>query len=329
MKKWLVAGILVLFAVFGLVACGDTGSGSDSGFKVGMALTGSKTDGGWNQSAYEGLVEIKDKLGADIVFNENTQPSDYEKILRDYAKDGCTLVIGHGFEFSDGAKVVAAEYPDVKFVVTSSDVTNGTNLGSIQNNAWEAGFLQGAFAALFYEGETVGTVGGQEIPPIKNSMVGFDAGAKYISPDIKVLQATTGNFEDANKVKEQSLSMFQQGASILMVNADHAARGAYEAAKEKSKYAIGSIAPEYEQYPETLIACGEVDMPKAILQVATDVKEGNFSGEYYLKGVKDGIVSLTYNPALEDKVPEAVKTKITELTNEIKDGKLNVMDYIK
>ena len=145
-------------------------------------------------------------------------------------------------------------------------------------------------------------------------MEGYEAGAKYIKPDIKVLSATNGSFDDVNKVKEQSLSMFQQGASILMVNADHAARGCYEAAKEKGKFAIGSIAPEDEQYPETLIACGEVNMPKAIFQVAQDVKDGKFRGEYYLKGVEDDIVSLTYNPALESTIPEAVKTKITELT---------------
>ncbi|WP_162473757.1 hypothetical protein [endosymbiont 'TC1' of Trimyema compressum] len=50
MKKWLGIGILVIFSLFGLVACGDSSSGSGDGFKVGMALTGSKTDGGWNQS---------------------------------------------------------------------------------------------------------------------------------------------------------------------------------------------------------------------------------------------------------------------------------------
>ena len=260
MKKWLGIGILVIFSLIGLVACGDSGSSSTDGFKVGMALTGSKTDGGWKQSAYEGLVQIQDKLGAEIVFNENTQPSDYEKILRDYTKEGCALVIGHGFEFTDGAKVVAEEYPDVKFVVTSSEVSNGKNLGSIQNNAWEAGFLQGAFAALFYEGETIGTVGGQEILPIKNTLQGFEAGAKYINPDVKVSSAYTGDFDDASKVKEQALTMMGQGADLVMVSANNAGRGAYEAAKDKGKYAIASIAADFDSYTESLIACGEADM---------------------------------------------------------------------
>ena len=85
--------------------------------KLGWAFTGSKTDDGWCQTAYEGLMKIKSQLGAEVIFNENTQLSDYEKILRDYAKEDCQVVIGHGYEFTDGAKIVAEEFPDVKFIV--------------------------------------------------------------------------------------------------------------------------------------------------------------------------------------------------------------------
>ena len=173
-----------------------------------------------------GLMKIKDQLGADVIFNENTQPSDYEKILREYAKEGCQVVIGHGYEFTDGAKIVAEEFPDVKFIVTGTDIGNGKNLGSIQNNYYQSGFLQGVFATNMSEAG----VGGQEIPPIKNDILGYDAGAKYAKADVQVLTAMTGSFDDANKLKEQSLSLMNQGADIVMVDADH---GGYDAAKEK------------------------------------------------------------------------------------------------
>ncbi|AMP21133.1 hypothetical protein AZF37_08155 [endosymbiont 'TC1' of Trimyema compressum] len=327
-KKWLLAIGFVFLAAIGLVACSGGSSAGGDNFKVGMAFTGSKTDGGWCQTAYEGLMKIKSQLGAEVIFNENTQPSDYEKILRDYAKEDCQVVIGHGYEFTDGAKIVAEEFPNVKFIVTSTDIGNGKNLGSIQNS-YQSGFLQGIFAANMSDVGVVAGVGGQEIPPIKNDILGYDAGAKYAKADVQVLTAMTGSFDDANKLKEQSLSLINQGADIVMVDADHAGRGGYEAAKEKGHYAIGSIAPEYDAYKDSLIACANIDMATAILQTVELVKEGKFEGKNYLKGVEDGIVTFTYNPALEDKVKPVAKEAVEKAVKEIKDGKLDVMKYIK
>lgn len=60
---------------------------------------------GWNQSAFAGLEKIEKELGEEILYNENTQPSDYEKILREYVKQDCDLIVGHGYQFVDASKV--------------------------------------------------------------------------------------------------------------------------------------------------------------------------------------------------------------------------------
>ena len=84
----------------------------------------------------------------------------------EYAKQGCSLVVGHGYQFTDASKVVASEFPDVDFVVTSTTIENGTNLGLVLLDNREQGFLQGALAALMNESKTLGVIGGQDIPPI-------------------------------------------------------------------------------------------------------------------------------------------------------------------
>ena len=217
----------------------------------------------------------------------------------------------------------------MKFVITSTEISNGTNLASIWMNYYQKGFLQGSFAALMSETNILGSIGGQDIPPIKKTLQGFEGGAKYINPDVKVSSAYTGDFDDASKVKEQALTMMGQGADLVMVSANNAGRGAYEAAKDKGKYAIDSIAADFDSYTDSLIACGEADMATAIFQVAVAAKNGTYEGKNYLKGVVDGFVRLTYNPALEDKIPADVKSKMDEITASIKDGTLKVEDYIK
>jgi len=128
MKK----GLILLFAVFAailLVGCGKTAEKEKDAIKVGLLLTGPTTDGGWNESAYNGLKQIEEKLGAEISFAESVQATDYEKTMRDYAKAGNDVIIGHGFQFATAGKAIAEEYPDIIFIITSATVTKHMNLG--------------------------------------------------------------------------------------------------------------------------------------------------------------------------------------------------------
>ncbi|MDD2370558.1 MAG: BMP family protein [Firmicutes bacterium] len=320
--------IITLILSFFLVACSNASNEETKTFKVGLLLTGPSTDGGWNQSAYDGLTQIKDELGAEVSYAESVQATDYEKTMREYAKDGNNLIIGHGYQFVSAAEVVAAEYPDITFIVTSATITNDKNLGSINNAYTETGFLQGAFAAMMTKTNVVAAVGGMEIPPIVNCLAGFKAGAIYINPNIKALSAVTGSFDDANKAQEQAKAFIAQGADVLMADANQAGRGVYVAAEEKGLWAISSIAAEYDDYTKGLIACGTADMAKAIFQTAKEVQDGTYTAAYKENGIKEGICDLTYSPTLKSNIPAEVLDKIDQIKKDIVDGKIDVAKLI-
>jgi basic membrane protein A and related proteins len=327
MKKGLIL-VLAIFAAIALVGCGKTADEKEV-LKVAVALTGARTDGGWNQSAYEGLVRIEKELGAEISFNENTQAADYEKILREYAKAGNNVVIGHGFQFSDGALKVGEEFPDVTFIVTSTNVTNNKNVGSLNNNYLQAGFLKGALAAYMTKTNVVGGIGGADIPPIQNDMKGYVAGAKYVNPDIKVVTAITGDGTDANKAKEQALTFVGQGADILMANANAASRGVHLAAEEKGIYSLASIAAEYDTFNKGLIACSIADMAKAIFQAVESIDQGTYEAKFQLMGIKEGIVDLTYSPTLKSKISAEILDKVADLRAKLLSGEIDVTKLVQ
>ncbi len=323
MKKVLFL-VFALLAAIALVGCGKTAE-KEEAFKVALIINGSKTDGGWSQIAYDGLLKTEEKLGAEISVSENTKASDFEKVFRTYAKEGNNLIIGHGFEFGDAAMAVADEYPDVTFVITSSTVTNGKNLGSVSNFNLQAGFLQGSLAALMTKTNVVGCIGGKEIPTIVKSLVGFDLGAKYVNPNIKVLSAVTGDADDANKSKEQALTFISQGADVLMANANAAGRGVYVAAEEKGVYAIASISGEFNVYTKGLIASTKVDMSTSIFQVAEKVQKGTYKAAAEMYGVKEGIVALVYSPTLESKISKDVQDKMDDIKDKLTSGEIDVI----
>ena len=49
------------------------------------------------------------------------------------------------------------------------------------------------------ENKLVGMVGGRDIPVIRNFQVGYEAGAKYIDPEVEVKTTFAEDFEDPAK----------------------------------------------------------------------------------------------------------------------------------
>src|SRR3954463_6858322 len=115
-----VAAFLML-VTFALPIAGCSRGGSEGGFKVALLNPGPISDAGWNASAYEGLLAVRDQLGAEVSQAETRTPPEFEQAYRDYARRGFKLVIGHGFEFQDAAAKVAPDFPNTVFLTTSGN----------------------------------------------------------------------------------------------------------------------------------------------------------------------------------------------------------------
>ena len=86
--------------------------------RVALLTPGPISDQAWNAGAYQGLMRIRDSLGAQTSHIQVKTPADFEENFRQYAASGYALVIGHGFEFQDAAARVAPTFPKTAFVTT-------------------------------------------------------------------------------------------------------------------------------------------------------------------------------------------------------------------
>src|SRR5262245_46470937 len=96
----------------------DTGKGG-AAFRVALLTPGPVSDQSWNGGAYQGLLRIRDSLGAQVSHIQTKTPAEFEENFRQYGAQGYNLVFGHGFEFQDAAKAVAPTYPRTRYVITS------------------------------------------------------------------------------------------------------------------------------------------------------------------------------------------------------------------
>jgi len=325
--------VMVLFLGLAVVGCGTKEeTKNDESLKVALVLTGSINDKGWNQKGYEGLVAIAAEYKAETAYNENTQPGQFNQIIRTYAKDGYGVIIAHGTQFTDAVKAVAAEYPDTKFLITSSDRTakigDGKNIAGVLADGVEQGFLQGVTAAYIAQEQKstkVGAIGGTQIPAIKTTVDGFAVGVKYVDPSINVIEAYTGSFDDVNKLKEQGITFIQQGATVVMSTANAATKGGFEATKDKGGISIGAnSASQFETYANNLAASANVDMSKALLVVAGQIVKDKFEAINYIYGVKEGVVGITFSTT--EPYAQKVKAKVEKIVADITSGKIKVQD---
>jgi basic membrane lipoprotein Med (substrate-binding protein (PBP1-ABC) superfamily) len=319
---WLYALALALAAGCSKSDAPEPQPGS-GGFKVALLSPGPVSDAGWNALAYEGLLLIRDQLGAEISQTQTKTPAEFEEGFRSYAQRGFDLVIGHGFEFQEAAAAVSPDFPNTVFITTSGNTVR-KNVAPLRFLLEEATYLQGMLAALMSQTGKAGAVGGIELPSVKSTVLAFEAGAKSVRPDFAVTTSYIGNWEDVGAAKEATLALVQQGADFIFHNADAAGLGVFQAAQERHVYAFGSNKNQNEVAPDVVIASAVADIPRGFLQVAKEVKAHTFVGKIERLGMKDGVVRFELNPKLAERVPAATKDRVEQVRAAIIAGTLQV-----
>lgn len=296
-----VPRLICLTFVALLLACGETPP-EPARFRVALLTPGSIRDAGWNQSAYEGLMLIRDELGAEVAHQETATPQDFEAGFRDFAARGYDLVFGHGFEFQDAAARVALEYPDTVFITTSGN-TVAANVSPIVFELEQATYVLGYAGARISRTGRVGAVGGVEIPSVASTFFAFERGAVDGRPDVQVSISYTGSWTDVSAAREATLAQVAQGADVLIHNANEGARGFFQAVKESpGVYAFGTNRNQNDMAPQHVLASATLNVPRALLLVAAEVHDGRFQPGPLRLGLASGVVGIEWNDAVAEGV---------------------------
>ncbi|PLS21507.1 BMP family ABC transporter substrate-binding protein [Amylibacter cionae] len=278
----------------------------------------------WVSRIHKAAVAAQDRGDIDYSFSENVSNTDYARVLREYAEAGNKLIIGEVFGAEQEAREVAAEYPDVAFLMGSSVKEDAAlpNFAVFDNYIQDASYLSGIIAGSMTESGNIGLVGGFPIPEVNRLMHAFMAGAKEMNPDIKFQVSFIGSWFDPPKAKETAFAMIENGADVL-----YAERfGVSDAAKEKGILAIGNVIDTQAEYPDTVVASAiwhfEPTLDKAIAEVQAGTFKAADYGVYSFMG--EGGTSLAPLGTFEGKVPAKAMDLVKTREAEIKSGAYTV-----
>ena len=290
--------------------------------RVGLITPGSIADAAWNSGAYRGLLEVRDSLGVQVSQVEARTPAEQEEALRTYAAQGYNLVFAHGFEFQAAAERVSRQYPKTVIIVTSGERAVG-NVAPLIFRLEEASYLCGMVAGGMTRSNVIGFVGGIELPPIKAAYDGWVRGAQAVNPRVEARQIYLNSFDDAAAGREAALALIRVGADMLHHNADAAALGLFQAVKETpGVYAFGANSDQTQLAPDRVLGSAIIDLPRAFLLVAREVRDGKFVPRVESFGLASGVVRYEPNPALEKLMPAGLMARVRAAADSIAAGTL-------
>ncbi len=306
-------------SLLALFACSPT---STPGMRVGLITPGSVADAAWNSAAYQGLRRIHDSLGVAISHIEAHTPSDQSEALRTYAAQGYDLVYANGFEFQDAAERVSRDYPKTIFIVTSGRRAHG-NVVPLIFRLEEASYLAGMVAGGLTRSNVIGFIGGIELPPIEAAYQGWVNGAKAVNRRVRSREIYLNSFDDAAAGREAAVALIRAGADMFHHNADAAALGLFQAAKERGGvYVFGANADQSSLAPSRVLGSAVIDLAHAFLLVASEVQSERFTRRARIFGLGDGVVSYVPNPLLDSLIPEPIRARMKAASDSLIAGTL-------
>ncbi|MGW7268359.1 BMP family lipoprotein [Streptomyces sp. NPDC054842] len=336
-----LAGAATASLALALSACGGTSTSgsSDSKGDKGLAIAydvGGKGDQSFNDAAFAGLEKAKKEFGyktADVEPTDGETDADKTQRLVSLAKQGYNPVVGIGYAYAPAVKEAAAKYPDTTFGIVDDSTIEAKNVADLVFSEQEASYLAGVAAAKATKTDTVGFVGGVDIPLIHKFQAGFAQGVKDTKPGVKVLSqyltqtADEGGFSSPDKGKTAAEGQIEKKADVVYAAAGLSGQGVIEAAAANKVWAIGVDSDQYRQealakYKGAILTSATKDVAKAVYNLAKSVEDGKPESGIVRGDLKSGEVGLAdsnpqykSNTAVQEAV-EAAKEKI--ISGEIK-----------
>ena len=337
----------MFLAIFLLGNCGGQADAKRAGCNIRVGIVfdiGGKNDRSFNAAAWEGVKRAEKDLNICLYDVEPGNPTSIEPAMRAFAERNFDLIIGIGFAQGPILQKVANDYPNIKFAIVDGVIfeadgkTPKRNVASLVFREHEGSFLVGMIAASKSKTGILGFVGGMDIPLIHKFAKGYEEGAKYVNPNIRVLTNYVGVTDSAwnnpGKGKELALNQIEKGADVLFTAAGNSGLGAFDAVEqygkneqgEANKFVIGVDSNQNGVKPGFVLTSMVKRVDNAVYDVVKEVLSGNFKGGFHVFGLdKDGVAYAMdeFNKPL---IPQEVLNKAEEAKAKIATGEIKVTD---
>ena len=334
--------IIIIIFIAPLCTC-NSDQPEKKAAKVVHFINGAQGDKSFFDSAVRGLAEAGTDFQLEVTTIEaGYNSSSWKPALEAAAanKDYDIMIVGT-YLMEELLKDVAQKHPDKRFIIYDSSVNytegNCSNVYSILYRQNEGAYLAGVYAGLMTKSGIIGILGGQKTTIINDFVIGYEQGARSVRPDIKILVAYAGSWNDSAKGETLADEMYGEGADIVFQAAGTTGLGVFKAAQKLDKYAIGVDSDQ-----ALIIEMTDPEQAKHILTSMTKNVDSSLYralklyidgqltfGQAETLGIKENGVGLAKSKYYDEVTPADVKAKINQTEIDIRDGRIKVETAFK
>ncbi|MBS1812853.1 MAG: BMP family ABC transporter substrate-binding protein [Acidobacteria bacterium] len=314
-------------------ACSSSVNSADANkIKVGIVFDiGGKDDRSFNSAANQGVLRAKKELPIVLRDAEPGDATSLEPAMRAFAQYGYNLIIGVGFAQAPILEQVAKDYPNTHFAIVDG-VCDSPNVASLLFKEHQGSFLVGMIAASTSKTNTIGFVGGMDIPLIRKFLKGYEEGARYVNPSIRVIPnfigITDAAWNNPSQGKELATAQIQQGADVLFQAAGNSGLGVFDAAESMKKFAIGVDSNQNYVKPGTILTSMTKRIDNAVFAVVKEEVEGKFKGGVHVYGLENDGVGYAMDEYNKHLIAQAIIDKVEIAKKKIIAGEIKVTDVM-
>jgi basic membrane protein A and related proteins len=172
-----------------------TGPLPGKGMSIGVVFdVGGLGDRGFNDLAYQGMIQANKTLGVDYQYEVATSTTDIPNLFAQLINAHLNLIVGVGFDDDQAISQYAGQYPNQKFAQVDGDIYNVTNLIAIKYQEHVGSAIVGALAATMAgNGGKIGFLGGVTTGIIYKFWNGWKYGATWADQYLTKVDGTTYN----------------------------------------------------------------------------------------------------------------------------------------
>lgn len=324
--------------------------------KVALILQqGGLGDQGFNDTAYAGLMECKDRYGLDINYVECTDATQGETLIRELCEAGYGMVINLEASISGNMYNVALDYPEIYFIAVGRQLRINPVDGFTETPANviesyiklnEHSFLAGVAAAFVAtegnnvvdglggkDGCNIGVLFGADSVGFYQYGDGFRQGALFYNPDAQVYMDFTVGFSDTANAKNIAKNMIKNmNCDVIWTCCGTAGLGGLEAVHLNNAYGIGVDSNQDEVQPGNILTSAIRDNTALIEFYVDKYLRGDLAQtEPDVFNLANGGVNITDMSTIaryvtnEEKFEE-LKTLLDQCRTWIADGTIEVFD---
>jgi simple sugar transport system substrate-binding protein len=328
--KRLLSVLVASLALVGVMVTAGTSAAApkahsaNSPLKVALLLDAATRDGGWDQVAYNGMVDAEEMYGSKIsVVVEQNVPFSTQAgaIVQRLIGQGYSLFFADSSGYENYLAPLAKANPNVRIEEDQGAVT-ATNYGMYEPDQAQAFYLAGEMLAGASKNGYIGMVAGFPFPAYYNIINGTEMGAKAVNPKATEHVIYVSSFFDPTKEASATQALIAAGATAI-VGSTNDPSVCQTAASSGIPCMNEDLLQSYGK--STYLGSAFMNSGWAFENVIGAVLAHKTVTRYFYGNGTMKAIGVSFGPAYKSRVSKAVQAKVAATIGQMQSGKFH--DY--